>query len=202
MMMRILSIKPHSPEWHEARRKFIGGSDIPILMGKSRYGLTSEDLLLSKKGLKIQEESWAMKRGTELEPRALACFEFEQGLELEREVTALDAYIDHYGVSFDGISKDHKVVVEAKCPMSLKSMEAASKYCKNCLGEYRPDYRCQVQWQLMISKARIGYLIFYHPDCDCVLFEEYPDENLWLEMQKAADRFWSDLNMDSQAVDF
>ena len=57
----------HSIDWHKARRKGLGGSDIAAILGISKWR-TPMDVWVEKMGLvEPSEESYAMMRGRILE---------------------------------------------------------------------------------------------------------------------------------------
>ena len=61
----------HPAEWHEERRRVIGGSDSPVLLMGADYPFetTPYDVWLAKIGMDVPKEpNAAMKRGTALEP--------------------------------------------------------------------------------------------------------------------------------------
>jgi putative phage-type endonuclease len=71
-------------QWLEERRRGIGGSDIPLLMGVSAYG-TEYELWLDKTGrAEHKAQTEAMRRGNWLEPHVVGYFADETKLAVRR----------------------------------------------------------------------------------------------------------------------
>lgn len=137
-------IKPEniqgSPEWLENRKKFIGASDAPILMGKSPWR-TPYQLWQDKLGLsEPQPGNPAMRRGTEMEPVAREAFEKEFSLEVFPQVVYHKEY-KFMMASLDGLTLDGKTAVEIKCP-------GESTHYLALLGEVPKHYMTQLQHQM------------------------------------------------------
>lgn len=115
-------IKQGTEEWHQMRWGKIGGTLSKGLFTKGDgllYDLLSEIL----EEFQLDEDSYLsadMLRGFELEPRARVLLSEYIGIELlecgwlQSEVNSL------LGISPDGISADHSVSAEIKCPASKK----------------------------------------------------------------------------------
>lgn len=79
----LLAADAERAEWLAERRKGIGGSDIPVLMGVSDY--TSEyELWLDKTGRSEPEQTEAMRRGHWLEPHVVDYFVAQTGIAVRR----------------------------------------------------------------------------------------------------------------------
>jgi len=137
-------------EWLQMRRKFIGASDAPIVMGVSPWR-TPFQLWQEKLGMApAQEETAAMRRGTELEPKARAAFEAETGIDVFPQVVFHPEH-KFMMASMDGLSLDGQVAVEIKC--------TSSKYHEMALaGEVPEHYIPQLQHQL----ACLGIPMLYY----------------------------------------
>lgn len=129
-------------KWLEWRRKGIGASDAPIIMGVSPW-TTPYDLLMQKVEGKEIEETFAMKRGIDLEDTA------RQRAEEMLGVFLFPKYCEHRKypwmlASLDGIDLDEKIMIEIKCT-SKKNHLLAKK------GEVPKHYYPQLQHQLEVS---------------------------------------------------
>lgn len=157
-----MTVSQNTPEWAEFRRRKIGASDAPIIMGVSPYK-TKRQLWDEKLGLKESPAPHAgMKRGHELEKRARQAMEQLTGLIVEPKVVQHSA-IDWAIASLDGVSLDGKIFIEIKC-LSREKHEMALR------GEIPSEYypQLQHQWWCM-PDAKEAFYVSYHPD--------YPDEN-------------------------
>jgi len=137
-------IKPEhvqgSQEWLEHRKNHLGASEASIVMGLSPW-TTPYQLWERKLGLAAeQEETWQMRRGTELEPIALRQFCDEVDIEMFPQIVY---HPEHRFMmaSMDGLSLDRKEAVEIKCPGQSAHATALDGY----VPEY---YMPQLQHQL------------------------------------------------------
>ena len=110
-----------SPEWYEIKKGKIGGTLSKGLFVKS-------DTLLIELISQITEEfdledsfvSFEMQRGIDLEPEAVAELSRAVFVEFQSVGFIQSASIPLLGISPDGISADHTVQCEIKCPQSKK----------------------------------------------------------------------------------
>jgi putative phage-type endonuclease len=143
-----------SKEWLKFRKKFIGSSDCPVVMGidpwKSPFQLFQE-----KFGLLNVEENFAMRRGKELEPLAREEFLKATGIRVEPDVR-FHPELNWMMASLDGISSDSKEAVEIKCPGS------ESLTFKLAVEGKIPDhYNAQIQHQMaVLGLNNMFYFVF------------------------------------------
>jgi putative phage-type endonuclease len=145
-------------DWLAWRRKGLGSSDAPVLMGESPWR-TLFELWLDKTG-QIKEEdrfkgNWATRRGQELEPEVRKWYNNTHKTNMRPE-NMVSSSSEIFRASFDGIDHEVKKVIEIKCP-SREDHEAALR------GQVPTKYYAQCQWLLMVS----GY-----PELDYVSFNE------------------------------
>jgi putative phage-type endonuclease len=110
-----LPIEQDTPEWHQLRKNQMGGSDAPIIMGKSPFK-TPYQLWQEKLGFKTGSVmTEAMRRGKELEPIAREAFIKETGIQVKPAVIKNSLH-PHMMASMDGISDCGRYAVEIKIP--------------------------------------------------------------------------------------
>jgi len=169
-------------EFVKARKHYLGASDAPIIMGVSPWR-TPYQLWEDKLGLaEDQKDNYAMKRGRELEPLARDAYTMYTGNIVEPK-QVFHPKIKYMMANLDGITDDHSVAVEIKCPG-----EEDHKLAKE--GLVPEKYIPQLQHQLaVIGINQLHY--FSYRDGDIALVEVGRDEgyikNLCLEERK----FWT-----------
>ncbi len=143
-------MKQNTPEWLEMRKKYLGASDAPAIMGvspwKSKYQLWEEKVSISVPTYK----SASMHRGTEMEPIAREEFTKMTGITVEPEVMFHPSN-NFMMASLDGLSKDKKYAVEIKCPGPVDHSVAIN----NMIPE---KYMPQLQHQMEVCGLE---MIFY-----------------------------------------
>lgn len=162
-------IAENTPEWFAARVGIPTASLLADIMSSDRSGKAPGApfaRLVAEKAVEILEGSprpttttWAMQRGIDLEPIALAVYAATVGFDVTKPGLLL---IDspRFGASPDAIRSDG-VCVEVKCPDSPKRLWDA------CNGDIE-EYRDQVQGQLLVTGAS---------RCDLVIFNDrFPPE--------------------------
>lgn len=147
MRMLETNLTQGSQEWLDFRKKGIGASDAPIVMGMSPWR-SVVDLYKEKLGLiEPQPITSSMQRGMDLEPKARRLFEEMTGILVVPDIKISEKYSWLYA-SLDGISIDEKVIVEIKCT-SKKNHELA----KN--GKIPSYYMPQIQHQIYVCNVDI-----------------------------------------------
>lgn len=177
-------LKQRTKEWYEFRKEHLGASDIAAIMGispwKSAYRLWQE-----KTG-KVEDSppNTAMKRGVELEQKALETYQFVSDNILldEKEIDLVQVYDDWdiASCSLDGMTIDK--VVEVKVPSKM-----TIQLCKE--GTIGDNYMMQVQWQMMITGKEKADFFCYSED-DFALLEVSEDKELQTKMLMGAKEFW------------
>jgi len=139
-----------TPAWHELRRQSIGASDAASCLGISPYK-TQYQLYCEKLGLtEDAEPSYAMQRGTRLEPEAISLYEEVTGEQFFPAVIFHPKY-NFIIASLDGMNLEGTAAVEVKCP-GKATHDMATR------GEVPHHYMAQLQHQMMCSKLpRIDY---------------------------------------------
>jgi len=168
----------------EFRQNHIGGSDIGIILGFSPFK-SPYVLWLEKLGyIEPPETNEAMKRGKELEMTARD----EYIKKTKNSVDPKNFVYKPYPVlscSLDGISKDRKLVYEAKCPTSDKLFTNAVTY--NSIPQY---YVAQVQQYMFIMNADVCDFHIYMNEQQSVIINVYPDRDMHKLILNKAKEFW------------
>lgn len=176
-------MEPYSPEWFEARKTHIGSSDASILMGVGRK--TRYRLWLEKMGYAENVKNEAMKRGTAMEPLALAAYMTTKGMEFAPKVIFSDQ--PWYMASLDGVSDDGKHAVELK-------MAGAENHAIAMAGRVPEEYYPQLQHQLLgLDLETIDYHSVPHFSKDCqdgVTVVVHRDEAYMKRLVPECQTFW------------
>lgn len=164
--------EPHeiqgSPEWIEWRKTKVTASELPILIGKSKW-MTPYQLWQQKLGFTGGiKDNWAMKRGRDLEPmvRDLANGELKGRFEPE---VLVHKELEWAAASLDGIDRKKRAIMEIKVP-GLGDHQLAQK------EEVPPHYYPQVQWQLFVADLKTCYYVSYY-DQDLAIFKVKRDDD-------------------------
>ena len=176
-------------EWLEERRKGLGGSDSPVVLGVSPFK-TKLDLWMEKRGLIEEPEATpAMKRGTVLEPVVAKLYQEATGRKLRRKPRILQhkkypfliADIDREIVSINGKGPG---VLEIKCP----GIRVFSQCKRKGLPEY---YLVQLQHYLEVTGRRWGsFAVFNAERWELIWFDVEKDNELIEMIVKEDAEFW------------
>lgn len=149
--MKEIKLEQGSQEWLDFRKSRIMASDIPIILGVSKWS-TPYVLWQEKLGFKEgQKENFAMRRGSELEPFVRDLYNDKHETKFVPMVICHDE-LEFFGASLDGIYKDE--VLEIKCT-SLENHRLAEE------GKIPDVYYPQVQWQLFVAGLEKGVYVSY-----------------------------------------
>lgn len=150
----ICDLQQNTPEWELFREDKLGASDIAPILGispwETAYTLWERKLNLIPK----KEKTQAMQRGSDLESKALRCFNQENGLLLSSRVVVSNFY-DWAMASLDGFDVDNRIGVEIKC-------NGKENHKKAINGEIPDYYICQMQHQMFC--AELDYMWYYSFD--------------------------------------
>jgi len=155
-------------KWREWRDTGIGGSDAAVIMGVSPWK-TVERLWEEKTGRRVPHPpTRPMLHGKRMEPRARKAYEDRTGISVTPMCLRHPSH-PWMLASADGISFEHSVVLEIKCPRSPRDHIAALR------GRIPNHYYPQVQHLLAVSTAGmchywsyrrgVGALVEVRPDC-------------------------------------
>jgi len=168
-MPRIERLEQNTPEWLRWRLEGIGSSDAPVIMGEGAFK-TRRALWAVKTGrARDFAGNPASRRGHALEHAARATYERELGDQMEPLCLIHDKF-EWMRASLDGLSFDGSTVLEIKCPLNVRDLNAAQQ------GRVPSHYYGQLQHQLEVTGAaeahywsfdgREGRLVRIDPDHD------------------------------------
>jgi putative phage-type endonuclease len=178
-------MEQQTKEWLEFRQSHIGSSDISSILGLNPWK-SAYELWLEKLGKKDSFLiSSAMKRGINLEEEARQAYiNFSGNVVLPSICTLKDWPIGM--ASLDGVNETGKIICEIKCP-SFKTFEEALN------GTVPPYYFCQIQWQLLVSKAeQCDYFCYIGKDKYTTL-ACFPNKKYQDLLLKKAKEFWENV---------
>jgi putative phage-type endonuclease len=168
--------------WLKRRRKTIGASDIPIIIGLSPYSdavkLWKEKTSESEPELNL---NWQQMQGTIEEPYVRDWYE-----EKENALFPPQSFvIDNYSASLDGYNEELNRGLEIKCA-NKDYHELAAK------GKIPSVYLAQIYWQYMLSNAdRIDYLSYNLKQKTQYIVETVPPNKTVVEyLDNCAKEFW------------
>ena len=177
-------------------RKGIGSSDVPKILGWSRFGGPEDaydSIVTALEGrVTLRESSFPAERGKILEPIAATrwCVEHDRDTNSIRrqpqrahpDYPYMIANIDRQVLSMNGSGP---AILEIKCPMVTKFLRVRD------FGEVQ-EYQAQLQHQLAIYNYPVGYLGIYHPDFPQMLNIEVlrDDEFINKVLHPALITFW------------
>lgn len=180
-----------NPDWLALRAGKFTGSDFHQYLGivKKELSDTAESNLYKKVLESLGEQfesvqSEAMARGNELEPVARAEYMGDTFNDV-REVAFVDWEKLRAGCSPDGVifgQKEEIVkILEIKCP-NIKN------YLKMAKGNIPPLYRCQVQYNMLITGAKSCDFVIYHPDMRLIITEIVADKQYQADIITALEK--------------
>lgn len=177
-------MKQRSKEWHEFRRNHIGSSDAAVCMGISPWK-TKLDLYNEKIAESHVESvsNYAMRRGVELEPLALAKFEEDTGYLMTPRVIEHPT-IPYMSASLDGLELDGVCAVEIKAP-GRTDHELALK------GIVPEKYIPQLQHIMEVCQLEEIYYMSYISDSDYTIFKVKKDHEYTKRLLDAELEFWN-----------
>ncbi len=174
------SLTQGSVEWLAWRRKVIGASDAPTVMGENPW--QSADYLAKEKlGLgKTFAGNAATREGQMLEPKARAALGQAFGVKLRPEVIQ-DAEVPFIAASLDGLTSDNSQIFEIKC--GEKAYEKTKRWGV-------PDYyAAQLQHMLMVSGHESLIFAAYRPGERLVTLEVDRDSAYIKKLRNAEKKF-------------
>lgn len=141
--MKIIKLIQGSPEWLAYRLTMRNASESAAVLGASPW-TTPYQLWLLKTGRAVTPVTSAMRHGTDTEPVARAAYEAQTGNVMQPLV------LEHngYSASLDGITFDHDLILEIKCPVRGTRSDLWQDLAAGAVPEH---YGIQVQHQMMVG---------------------------------------------------
>ncbi len=160
------NLEQGSASWHEWRERGIGASEAVAIMGDSPYLTFLQWWEIRTKRRPKQETTFQMTRGTNMEPKARACFELEYNIEM---IPTLAEHADYPFIkaSLDGYNPKLNVALEIKC-CGKKNFEIVKS------GQCPKDYFAQIQQQILVTGVHKVYLWAFNGEVGACL-EILPD---------------------------
>lgn len=172
-------------EWYAARLGMFTGSDFHVMLGKSA---TKTNYMFEKLAEALFGDTDiehfttpAMERGRVLEHEARRVYAATNEVDVvEIGLVGAEGEFENYAAcSPDGLVGDDGII-EIKCPLAKNFLEWTSKdfYIK-------PEYRTQVQFNLLITERQWCDFVYYHPRGGICIKRIERDEE-YIEKIKAA----------------
>lgn len=161
---KIYEMAQRSDEWKNHRKKtFTASAFAPWLINTGKVAEQAREkaickLIAERAGCDLGPgyESWAMQRGTELEPQAVAAFEGETGLKI-RHVGFCASINGKFGCSPDGLIEGQSVGFETKVPIP----DTHIRYRR--AGVLPEEYLYQVHGSMAVTGATHWWFQSWNP---------------------------------------
>lgn len=172
-----------SEAWKIWRRSHLGSSDAAAILGVSPWKSPLELYYEKTSNQEITENSnFAMRRGVELEPLALAKFEAETGY-LMTPAVKVHPRIPFMSASLDGLEIENKCAVEIKCSGKVDHALALK-------GQVPEKYMPQLQHIMSVCDLWEIYYMSYVSDEDFIIFKVKYDHDYTTRLLQAELEFW------------
>lgn len=177
---KIIDCVQGSDEWHSARIGLMTASTFSkLITNTGKPSASWEDLVntcvaeIILGGKDEGFETPAMVRGASLENEALNFFNISYDFNFQK-IGFMQSVKDEtpllYGCSPDGIDFGRRIGIELKCPLSHNHI----KYLVG--GQLPPQYKAQVQGQLLVTGFDHWIFGSYHPSLKCLCVSVERDE--------------------------
>lgn len=159
LMRQLAELEQGTSQWHSFRRQGVGGSEVATVLNANPFG-SAVDLWRQKTDANAPQEAENenMRRGKDLEPVARGLYENLFGWPVWPRCVIHDT-LDYVRCSLDGIRPDGRLIAEIKCPNPARPANHADAL----VGLIRDYYRCQIQYQLLITGAERCHFVSYCP---------------------------------------
>lgn len=180
--MKEVDLVQGSEPWLVWRMGKVTASEAPIIMGHSPY-TTRQELWRLKMGLdEPKEQTFAMRRGNDLEPMIREMMSDNLGCLLVPRVFESGMWMS---ASVDGIDIEQNIVVEIKCANAVDHSMAQRNICP-------PKYFAQLQHILSVLGMDVIYYCSYHKG-DLVYFPVERNKSYIDTMIRQEEEFWNSL---------
>lgn len=179
--LQIPEAEQRTSSWEAWRKKGIGASDAPIIMGVSPWK-TPLQLWEEKVGIsKGFAGNWATNRGNELEPVARQHYELLADIDMPPCLVMHPVHL-FMRASLDGYNTKESKVLEIKCP-GRKDHETA------LAGKVPEKYIWQLQHQLFVTGAKSADYFSFDGEGGAIV-TVYPDPKMHEELLEKCLAFW------------
>jgi putative phage-type endonuclease len=176
----INDLEQGTQDWLNWRKKVIGASDAPVIMGENRWK-SKQFLMDEKMGLKAGfQGNAATREGHRLEGEARRLLERKYSVKISPTIVQ-DAELPFVAASLDGVTEGHSQVFEIKC--GAKSYELA---IKNEIPNY---YFGQLQHILMVTQLDKIIYGAYRPYSKLIILELGRDDKYISRMRDTEQEF-------------
>ncbi|MBQ7755699.1 MAG: YqaJ viral recombinase family protein [Oscillospiraceae bacterium] len=184
MITTVSTAKMSHAEWLKHRKKAIGGSDAPTIVGLNHYSSPYE-LWAEKLGrIPPKEENEAMRLGHDLEDYVAKRFCEKKGKKVRRKKAMI--YNSHYPFAHANVDR---LVVGEDAGLECKTTSALNmKKFKN--GEYPANYYVQCQHYMMVTGLKKWYLAVLVLGKEFLVFEIERNEDDIEALAQAESYFW------------
>jgi putative phage-type endonuclease len=181
-----------SPEWMAERRTGLGGTDIPKILGVSRFG-GPMDVFMEKMGLTAPLiETEAMRWGTILEEPVAREYAFKTG----RKVSRAAGFLRHpaYGFLYANLDRwsDKKGTPRRVYEGKTAGEFAAKDFGEEYTDQVPPDYLLQTMHYLAVTGKDTADLAVLVGGQKHRVYTIERDEELIAGMLEVAEKFWRD----------
>ncbi len=177
--MTHLALRQGSPEWLEARRSLVTGTDIPVLLGISPWKCEA-DLADEKRGITPgQESTLRMRKGSALEPFIASEYEAHTG----KHVRRFRAMVRHPEIEWAAASPDAAVIGERRL-LEFKHTSSRTRFADGI----PQDVAAQVAWQLGVTGYPVAEVVVMTDDSISV-YEQEADPALFADLVAVATDF-------------
>lgn len=180
-------MEQNSSDWLEWRKRGLGASDIPILLGispwKTPYQLWEEKLGLAEDD--PEKYNFITEKGHRLEPKARALYEIQfDGVDCPPKLAERKDK-PHHRASLDGYNEEKNYCVE------IKFVGAGDKWKMAQEGKIPDYYMAQMMWQLYVTGGKWNDYVAYNDKEDAIkVIRMEPDIKAIAGIVKKADEFW------------
>ena len=177
--MTALALRQGTPEWIEARRSLITGTDIPVLLGISPWKCEA-DLADEKLGITAgQESTLRMRVGSALEDLILSEYAAQTG----RRARRYRAMVRHPEYAWAAASPDAGVIGERRL-VELKWTASRTRFADGL----PQDVAAQVAWQLGCTGYPVADVAVMTAD-SLTVYEQAADPALFADLVAVAQNF-------------